>query len=226
MKVQDFFKESFYINLDSRTDRKEQFEEEMKKVGLEDYSKRVSATPWYQGLHQKSECLDCQKQAACSMSHYNIIKDAKERNLDNVLIFEDDIIFNNEGEKSGIQIIEESLDQLSLIPDWHIIHFSAFMLEDELKLVSPNLIQSNGCLTTHAYGINKTAFNFLLKFEVGKDSAFDGWMGQRHFIKKYITYPLSIYQREGVSDLDAYGRNPGLHPYLHHYSKPIIKLYE
>lgn len=226
MKIQDFFKESVYINLDSRPDRKDLFEKEMKSVGLEGYSKRVSATPWYQGIHQKSECLDCQKQAACSMSHYNVIKDAKERNLENILIFEDDITFYNEGEKSGIEIIEESLDQLSLIPDWHIIHFSAFMLENTLKLVSPNLIQSVDCLTTHAYGINKTAFDFLLKFEVGKDSAFDGWMGQRSYIKKYITYPLSIYQREGISDLDAFGRNPGLSPYIDHYSKPIIKLYE
>ena len=32
MKIQDFFKESFYINLDSRTDRKELFEEEMKTI--------------------------------------------------------------------------------------------------------------------------------------------------------------------------------------------------
>ena len=43
MKIQDFFKESFYINLDSRTDRKEQFEGEVSQYGLSGFIKRSSA---------------------------------------------------------------------------------------------------------------------------------------------------------------------------------------
>ena len=43
MKIQDFFKESFYINLDSRTDRKEQFVNEIKEYGLTDFIKRSPA---------------------------------------------------------------------------------------------------------------------------------------------------------------------------------------
>jgi len=224
MKLNEFFKQAFYINLDRRTDRREQFEAEMKSVGLEGWAQRVPAIPYEKGMHFKPNCDQCDKHAACGMTHKRIIQYAKDNNLENVLILEDDIKFHNEGERPGIEIIEDSLDQLAQQSSWDVFHLSAFTTAPELTLVSPNLISSSTCLTAHAYGINHTGYDYLLDYEPTTDSPFDGWMGQRPFIKKFVTYPLAIYQRDGVSDLDAFGKSTGIGPYLDNYNKKAVRL--
>ena len=53
MKLNEFFEQAFYINLDRRTDRREQFEAEMKSVGLEGWVQRVPGIPYTKGVHLK-----------------------------------------------------------------------------------------------------------------------------------------------------------------------------
>ena len=91
----DFFEDSYYINLNHRIDRKELFEKRSREVGIT--ANRFSA------IEPREE--DCpllpssvgetrrKYKVGCSLSHQGIIKIAKERNLENVLIFEDDCIF-------------------------------------------------------------------------------------------------------------------------------------
>jgi GR25 family glycosyltransferase involved in LPS biosynthesis len=224
MKINEFFEQAFYINLDRRTDRREQFEAEMKAVGLEGWATRVPGILYEKGYHACSDCDQCDKHAACGRTHREIILQAKANNFKNILILEDDITFYNEGTLPGIEIIERSLDQLSKQSSWDIIHLSGFTTTDELLLVAPNLVTTSTILTTHAYGINHTAYDYLLEYNPKTDCPFDGWMGQRPYIKKFLTYPLSIYQREGDSDLDAFGRSTGLGPYLDTYKKPAYGL--
>ncbi len=222
MKLNEFFDAAYYINLDRRVDRRKEFESEMESIGLEGWAQRVPALPYFKGLHIKKDCDQCDKHAACGINHNRILEKANLLGLENVLILEDDITFT----QNGIDIIEQALDQLSTIPDWDVFHLSAFVMHDTLDLVSPNLIKADTCLTAHAYGINKRAYGKLLDYRPTFDCPYDGWMGQRPQIKKYVAYPLAIYQREGVSDLDAYGKSTGIDPYLTTYSKPIVKLYE
>lgn len=224
MKLNEFFDKAFYINLDRRTDRREQFEAEMKSVGLEGWAERVPAIPYSTGMHRKPDCDQCDRHAACGMTQKSIIENAKERGLKNVLIFEDDITFYNEGSEPGINIIERSLDQLQELGGWDVIHFSAFTTESTINLVSPNLLTTPTCLTAHAYGVNECAYDLLLDYNPVSDCPFDGWMGCRPFIRKFVTYPLAIYQRDGVSDLDAFGKSTGIGPYLDMYNKPAFRL--
>ena len=69
-----------YINLDKRTDRREEIETELKKFDIE--AERYSAiyTP-HSGI------------VGCGYSHLNVLKLAKERGYKNVLILEDDFEF-------------------------------------------------------------------------------------------------------------------------------------
>lgn len=222
MKLNDFFDAAYYINLDRRVDRREQFESEMESIGLGRWAQRVPALPYFKGLHTKEDCDQCDKHAACGVSHVKILENASSLGLENVLILEDDITFT----EGGLAIIEQALDQLNNIPDWDIFHLSAFIINDTLDLVSPNLIKANSCLTAHAYGVHKRAYDKLLAYRPTFDCPFDGWMGQRYNIQKYVAYPLAIYQREGASDLDASGKSIGITPYLATYDKPLVKLYE
>jgi GR25 family glycosyltransferase involved in LPS biosynthesis len=67
----------FYINLDRRTDRRAEIEEELGRLGLP--YERFPAIP-----HPTSGIV------GCGYSHLAILKMAKERGYRNVLIFEDD----------------------------------------------------------------------------------------------------------------------------------------
>jgi GR25 family glycosyltransferase involved in LPS biosynthesis len=74
----------FYINLQERIDRKAQVEQQLSKAGLTHFN-RFNAIKLPNGA------------LGCSMSHLKCLQLAKERNLDHILIVEDDIIFLNPG---------------------------------------------------------------------------------------------------------------------------------
>lgn len=69
----------FYINLEYRTDRRFEFENEMLKMNLK--AERFNAIKCSLGI------------AGCGYSHLAVLKLAKERGYKNVLIFEDDFAF-------------------------------------------------------------------------------------------------------------------------------------
>lgn len=69
-----------YINLSHRTDRREQFENEMNNFQLDYERFEAISTPGF-GIH------------GCGLSHLSVLKIAKERNYKNILIFEDDFEF-------------------------------------------------------------------------------------------------------------------------------------
>jgi glycosyl transferase, family 25 len=70
---------AFYINLDRRTDRREQIENELKD----------------KGLHVERFCAIEHASAAigCTSSHLSVLKLARERKYESVIIFEDDFEF-------------------------------------------------------------------------------------------------------------------------------------
>jgi GR25 family glycosyltransferase involved in LPS biosynthesis len=69
----------FYINLDSRTDRRTEIEEELTRMGIS--GERFPAIKDDIGI------------VGCGKSHLTVLKEARERGLKNVLIFEDDFQF-------------------------------------------------------------------------------------------------------------------------------------
>jgi GR25 family glycosyltransferase involved in LPS biosynthesis len=187
MKITEFFKEAFYINLDDRVDRQEHMTKELSKHNLQDYVKRYSAI---KAVEKNPE--NCMK--ASGTSHRNLIQYAKDNNLDNILILEDDIFFK----EGGIEIIEKSLDSL-LKYDWDVFYFSANIFDNPLNLKDENLLIINGCYCIHAYGVNKQAYDRLLKYDPMKDNPFDAYIQENPF-KRYAAYPLAISQYDSVSD--------------------------
>lgn len=70
---------SFYINLDRRIDRRELVEEEFKRIGLQ--VERFPAVEYIPGT------------IGCNLSHIEVLKLAKARGYESVMIFEDDFEF-------------------------------------------------------------------------------------------------------------------------------------
>lgn len=212
MKIQDFFEKGYYINLDRRPDRRTLFEQQMSQYGLIDFLERRSAED---SLLRPDVTY---KQHFCSYSFYKTFQDAYSKGYNNIVVFEDDFVFLNE-ETNGIDNIQNGLDQLVNFSDWDIVYFGGYIFDKEVHQVTPNLLKADTVLTLHGYGVSRRGLEKLLDFKPFEDSAFDGWIGQRPWINKYVVYPLSSYQRTISSDLDAFGDTPP----LEHFKKNYIK---
>ena len=228
MKINEFFTRGVYINLDERLDRKLEFLNEMRNVGLENFFGRVSGVL----AVDKGYEFPCRAgHIACGTAHRNIIQYAKDLDLDNVLILEDDAMFYGK----GINAIEQALDELQYFDDWDIIYLGGIIIDEKLNMVSEHLLSPRTVLTGHAYGVNKRAYDRFLKYNPETDSALDGWLGNQcldsqelgTLFKKCVVYPLGMVQRTSMSNIDIqqgkYTNGTGLFPYLHSFTKEIIR---
>jgi hypothetical protein len=130
---------AFYINLDSRTDRREQFEEECRRMNLSiERFPAVARNPGGLG---------------CSYSHYNLIKLAKDRGYSSVVIFEDDFEF---------LVSREEFDSvMSSLPE----DFDVVMLSYNLQRSEPYNERFGKVLevqTTSGYIVNSRFYDTLL----------------------------------------------------------------
>jgi glycosyl transferase family 25 len=135
----------FYINLDERTDRKNDFEKHMKKYDLE--FERFSA------IKDKYGAFGCAK------SHLSVLKNAKNNNLENVIIMEDDIAFD---------ISPEMLDEkLKLIFDneleFDVFHLSyRYRISDDVPGID-YLKKLSYCHYCSCYIINKKCYDEIIE---------------------------------------------------------------
>lgn len=212
MKIKDFFEKGYYINLDRRPDRRVTFENEMSKYGLKDFFERVSADD------SINETDPIKKHHYCASTYYKLYKKIYDEGLERVLIFEDDAYFYNDVDSlPGIELCENSLDEISNFPDWDMIYFGGHPIR-EVDIVSKTLMYSPTVLTLHAVGYTRDGIKKILDgYTPFRDCAIDGWLGQRHYIKKYLVNPIAIPQMEGKSDLDASGNSAGISVFKRSY---------
>jgi GR25 family glycosyltransferase involved in LPS biosynthesis len=77
--IMELFKHALYINLESRPDRREHVETELKKMNI--HAERMNAIKMAEGA------------IGCTLSHIRCLELAKERQYPHVFIVEDDITF-------------------------------------------------------------------------------------------------------------------------------------
>lgn len=187
MKIQEFFKDAFYINLDDRPDRVDHMTQELEKYNLQDFIKRYSAVK--AEVKNPKNCT-----IASGTSHRNLIQYAKDMELENILIFEDDVFFK----PNGIEIIEKALDSLQKYP-WDVFYFSANIFDNPLRLIDENLLHVRGCFCVHAYSIHSRAYDKILRYNPETDKPIDAYLTLNPF-EKYAAYPISVSQYDSVSD--------------------------
>jgi glycosyl transferase family 25 len=135
----------FYINIDERTDRRYRFEKHMKKYDLE--FERFSAIKDNYGAF------------GCAKSHLSVLKNAKNNNLENVIIMEDDIAFD---------ISPEMLDEkLKLIFD-NELDFDVFNLSYRYRISDDvpeysYLKKLSYCHYCSCYIINKKCYDEIIE---------------------------------------------------------------
>jgi glycosyl transferase family 25 len=188
-------KNIFYINLDSRPDRKSHFEKQMQLIGL-------SATRFNAIKHSIGAI-------GCSMSHLELLKMAKSNNLEYIIIMEDDITFLNPG------IFLNSLNHF-LSND---INFDVLLLAGnnmgEYKRINNFCVKISKCQTTTAYLVKSHYYDKLINnIDEGiqnlnknpkrhDDYAIDQyWSTLQSSDNWYLLTPLTVSQLPGYSDIE------------------------
>ena len=186
----------FYINLTERIYRKAQVEQQLNLVGLNSFN-RFNAIKLPNGA------------LGCSMSHLKCLQLAKERNLDHILIVEDDIIFLNPG------IFIGQLNKfLQNNKEWDVLLIAGNNVPP-YRVVDDTCVQVSWCQTTTGYLIRKQYYDTLINnIKEGINKlirepknkimyAIDKyWLSLQKKDTWLLLVPLTVSQREGYSNIE------------------------
>lgn len=192
MNINNFFEKTYCINLDRRPERWKQCEAEFFKhnIVVERFS-AVDGNP----NNIISKLTD--GGIGCTLSHLEIFKKAKELNLKNILIFEDDVEFTDNFvdyfNKYHTQIPEE----------WNLLYFGGNHNNLPLKKISDNISEVHMTYTSHAYAVNHTIYDELIVLFTELSDISDVLLSQiqQKCGKSYVFQPHLAWQRSGYSDI-------------------------
>lgn len=184
MKWLNFFDSIYLINLDKRTDRLLDFAEQAEK-----YSIPFQRIPAILNINGAEGLRDTMLQ---------IFNECIEKNIQNVLIFEDDCDFI-----SGVDLFHDIMNKVveQVPPTYHMVFLGCQLSVPPASFHSPNLMQVIRAFSTHAVFYSLQGMKEIITR--GFDFPIDNYyvsdiepMGHT-----YATYPILCSQRDGVSDI-------------------------
>ncbi len=146
VKMCDVIDAVFYINLDSRPDRRKLIEEELNKLNINTIYRFPAIEHIVGGL-------------GCGLSHINVLREAKSRKLKNILIFEDDFTLTVSPEEFWKPI--EKFFQSPEVSNYDMLLPSYNLIRSE-PTAYPYLLKVIESQTTSSYIINERFYDKLL----------------------------------------------------------------
>lgn len=187
MKIQNFkdIKNVLYINLEHRNDRKEHFENEIKKINL-NYT-RFNAIKNENG------------EVGCLLSHIECLKIAIKNNYEHILILEDDVVFNNP------ELLISQFDNfIKKQENWDVILFGGNNVtkpkEKDECYIKVNAVASTVAYLVNGHYFEKLLENFQKSLEIKKPVDI-GWEALQWADNWYLIIPLSVSQKIDYSDI-------------------------
>lgn len=165
--LNDVFEKIYCINLIDRKDRKDLVNKSFNKIGLDvefyDAIRYGFGTTCSNLIRNNSKGyfnLESNSEFGCFMSHYSILKNAKERGYKSILIIEDDICFR----KDFNDIISEYFDKLP--SDWDIISFYRviYNLSDKNTKINDLWSTYYNSWSTMIYGLRSNGIEAILNY--------------------------------------------------------------
>ena len=201
---------TMYINLLSRTDRKDHVESELKKLGITNPNR-------FNAIKLENGAL------GCSISHLKCIELAKKNNYEYVFICEDDITFLNP------MLFLEQLDEfLSTKRVWDVILVAGNNMIPYSQ-VDSTCIKVYNCQTTTGYIVKREYYDKIIdNYKEGiqkqlKEPTVPDYKIDKYWFKLqrednwFLIIPLSIIQREDYSDIEK--KNTNFSNYMLNYNK-------
>ena len=204
----------FVINLDHRKDRLDSVNKQLNKKNIK-YTRFSAIIPdmnqinnnnlWknsYQGMNwKKAKKWDCYTRGAlgCKMSHYYIVKKAKELDLDYVIILEDDFLFTDNADDILKNSIFENIDD-----NWDFIFLGGRLSGNNIKKINNIVTKTESVITTIGYILNKKTYDSVLKnlvkYNYEIDSIFSN-LSNKGYYNNYVIEPYLIYQTMEKSNI-------------------------
>jgi len=186
---------AFYINLDSRPDRKQYMEDHLKTVGI--CAERFKAVKLTNGA------------LGCSISHLKLLERAKKHNWEHILIMEDDIKFLN-----PIIFTQQLTRFLQLHKEFDVL-LIAGNNAPPFTNIDDTCVKVTRCQTTTGYLVRNHYFDTLIQnIREGIQNlmktpdkhdlyAIDKyWFRLQERDRWYLIIPLTVTQREDYSDIE------------------------
>ena len=195
MKLNDYFDGIFCINLDSRPDRWNQAQEEFTKHSID--VERIS------GIDGSKMNLDFPPEikegaVGCALSQFFAIKYAKQLNLRDFLLLEDDIEFHE-------NINELFSEYISEVPfDWDMLYLGGQHFHGmNLQKVSEHVYKCEYTLAAHSVAFKHTVFDRFIDKLIDITKPCDIHYAESHKeINAYVIIPHLTWQRESYSDIE------------------------
>lgn len=149
--INQYFDKIFYINLEKDVDRNANMLKQFEKFGITNYERFeantynfIPAQECFRNFNIKEDRYVINS-LGCRASHLGVVKLAKERNYNKILILEDDI-----------EILLDPNELLrinnNILNDWDMLYFGG-LIENYFR---------NQIVCAHAYALNKTIFDDII----------------------------------------------------------------
>ena len=195
MTVNDFFDRVFCINLDSRPDRWQQSSVLFQQLGID-----VERIPAVQGSATNLNWPFPLKDGAigCALSQLFTFKYARQLQLDNFLLFEDDIEFADNFNAKFADCVTQLPD------DWDIVYFSGnHHLGPNLTQITDQIYKCEYTLAAHSVGFRHTMFDYFINTIIDLTKPCDVHYAESHrSFNAYVVQPHITGQRSDFSNIE------------------------
>jgi len=188
-------KHAFYINLESRPDRKAHVEEQLTTIGIQAIQ--------FKAIKLQNGAI------GCSLSHLKLLQMAKQNNWPHILIVEDDILFTNPS------IFITSFNHfLSNHPTFDVALISGNNIPPHTQ-IDNSCVKIYHCQTTTGYIVQNHYYDILINNytegiakllkEPSKHILYaidKYWFSLQEKDDWYLIIPLTVTQREDYSDIE------------------------
>lgn len=236
--IKNNFERIYYINLDSRKDRRERCIEIFKQYDIYDIVERIPGKVFTEeeirdnlvkftgnvnhiNLDKYNYGLKNLGRWGCTTGHLRALQTAKDNNIENILIFEDDVEIYD-GTQDTVQDYEEILENANKTLQgikWDLHYLGYYPnpqrgLWSNPKLIGPNIFTGKFLQSTHAVAYNKRTYNKILDDLLPSFNSFK-WRELEGTIDEYLGFvfqnypdyittaltPILVYQRADFSDI-------------------------
>ena len=160
MRLTEAFDHVYVINLPARQDRRRDMTKELARVGVAADDSRVTFFPAIRPDDQGY--FPSIGARGCFLSHLGVLKDARERGLNRILITEDDLTFSN----LPVVHFDEALGTLDRFP-WGIFYGGHRLSQVPTRRVAPTLVElepGEPVMTTHMVAFQGDVIERLILF--------------------------------------------------------------
>ena len=156
MGAMDYFGRAYVVNLAARTDRRREMERELGWAGLAPAPGKVE---FFAAVRPEAAApFATIGERGCFLSHYHILRDARDASLSSVLLMEDDLAISPKFREQQGAVVEQLRST-----EWDIAYLGHVEPVPDAATIAFRPVTTY-LMTTHFYAVNGRVFDRLIEF--------------------------------------------------------------